>query len=254
MFLKMSPLSLLVDTPTYWSKLPELKHVEPPIPHGWQYLHPGSTCWLGVNGCSNYGWNSCVDPTTSTSWLGMSFESACSVVFRRHLAGPGEIFFSAPSNNAATTELQAIITMSREVFSGTWESKSAHPKDKPGDLSLGKTGMKNEDRSGKKQFKSRKVLNNDEVSIFSLVFLEWCMSFHFCPHAALNMSAFQALQQKLYVQAPEDCLGWRKKPGIPNQTTNNSMASTITSYIHAQKKDVWLWEYRFLAYLYLENL
>jgi len=60
-----------------------------------------------------------VDPTTSTSWLGMSFESACSVVFRRHLAGPGEIFFSAPSNNAATTELQAIITMSREVFSGT---------------------------------------------------------------------------------------------------------------------------------------
>ena len=31
MFLKMSPLSLLVDTPTYWSKLPELKHVEPPM-------------------------------------------------------------------------------------------------------------------------------------------------------------------------------------------------------------------------------
>ena len=69
--------------------------------------------------------------------------------------------------------------------------------------------------SGKKQFKSRKVLNNDEVSIFSLVFLEWCMSFHFCPHAASNMSAFQALQQKLYVQALEDCFGWRKNQGSP---------------------------------------
>ena len=72
--------------------------------------------------------------------------------------------------------------------------------------------------SGKKQFKSRKVLNNDEVSIFSLVFLESCMSCHFCPHAASNISAFR-LQQKFYVQVAEDCFGWQKKPGIPNQTT-----------------------------------
>ena len=61
------------------------------------------------------------------------------------------------------------------------EKKSAQPKDQ-WRVVFRKEKMKHEDRGWKKRNESRKVLKNDEVSIFNLVFLEWCMSF--LPHAA----------------------------------------------------------------------
>ena len=152
-------------------------------PTGW----PISPSWVKVF-ISGYGqwmfpkiWQKLIgfDSTTpKKTWLGMLW-ILMALMFATVFSGHPAVLISFFGSQQQLSFKPSSQCPGR-CFQGP-EKKSAQPKDQ-WRVVFRKEKMKHEDRGWKKRNESRKVLKNDEVSIFNLVFLEWCMSF--LPHAA----------------------------------------------------------------------